>query len=158
MTDKKININEVKECVENAGFGTRVYLGCDSEIIHAHGIKYVDYTTAVVVHIGGRYGCRVFGEVSREVSYDRQLDRPRFRLMNEVYKTAEMYLKLSEVLDMDIEIHLDISANHRNNSNIVLSEALGYIRGVCQVTPVFKPNAFAASGAADKFKRKLFNQ
>lgn len=155
MSNKKIDLNEVKFCVENSGPGTRVYLGCDSEIVHSGGVKYVDYTTAIVVHIGGRYGCRVFGQVAREISYDRQLSRPRFRLMNEVYKTAEMYLLLSEVIDANIEIHLDISANHHNNSSIVLNEAIGYIRGICSVDPVIKPNAFAASGAADKFKRKL---
>lgn len=157
MYNKTIDLELVRETVEKAGPGTRVYVGCDSEVISADNTRYVDYIVAVVVHIGGRYGCRVFGEVHREVNYERNQSRPRFRLMNEVYKTAEMYLKLSEVLDTDIEVHLDINPSELYNSNAVLSEAIGYIRGVCNVTPRVKPYAFAASGAADNFKSKLLN-
>ena len=157
MSNKKIDLNEVKFCVENSGPGTRVYLGCDSEIIYSNGNNYIDYTIAIVVHIGGRYGCRVFGEVIREPNYERNLSRPRYRLMNEVYKTADMYLQLSQLIDNDIEVHLDINPNEIYNSSIVLNEAVGYIRGMCNVIPVVKPNAFAASGAADKLKRKLLN-
>jgi predicted RNase H-related nuclease YkuK (DUF458 family) len=33
-----------------------------------------------------------------------------------------------------------------------MQEAIGYIRGTCNVIPLIKPNAFAASYAADRFK------
>jgi len=68
-----------------------------------------------------------------------------------------MYLQLSQLIDNDIEVHLDINPNEIYNSSIVLNEAVGYIRDMCNVIPVVKPNAFAASGAADKLKRKLLN-
>ena len=155
--NKPIDLELVRETVEKSGPGTRVYVGCDSEVITSNGSRYVDYTVAVVVHIGGQYGCRVFGEVHREPNYERNQARPRHRLMNEVYKTAEMYLKLSEVLDIDIEVHLDINPNELYNSNAVMSEAIGYVRGLCNVTPKVKPYAFAASGAADAFKSRIMN-
>jgi predicted RNase H-related nuclease YkuK (DUF458 family) len=33
-----------------------------------------------------------------------------------------------------------------------MNEAIGYIRGTCNVIPMIKPKAFAASYAADRFK------
>jgi predicted RNase H-related nuclease YkuK (DUF458 family) len=34
----------------------------------------------------------------------------------------------------------------------VINEAIGYIRGTCNVIPMVKPRAFAASYAADRYK------
>jgi predicted RNase H-related nuclease YkuK (DUF458 family) len=34
----------------------------------------------------------------------------------------------------------------------VIQEAIGYIRGTCNVIPLVKPEAFAASYAADRLK------
>jgi predicted RNase H-related nuclease YkuK (DUF458 family) len=39
-----------------------------------------------------------------------------------------------------------------HNSNVVLSQAVGYIRGTCNVIPMVKPKAFAATYAADRLK------
>jgi predicted RNase H-related nuclease YkuK (DUF458 family) len=72
--------------------------------------------------------------------------------MNEVYKVAEMYLELAAMIDNEIEVHLDINPNEEYNSNIVINEAIGYIKGMCNVVPLVKPNAFAASYAADRLK------
>jgi predicted RNase H-related nuclease YkuK (DUF458 family) len=73
--------------------------------------------------------------------------------MNEVYKISELYLKLAEVLvDRDVEVHLDINPDDDHVSNVVLSQAVGYIKGTCNVIPLVKPNAFAASYAADRLK------
>jgi predicted RNase H-related nuclease YkuK (DUF458 family) len=73
--------------------------------------------------------------------------------MNEVYKIAELYLKLKEVLeDRDVEVHLDINPDEMHGSSCVINEAVGYIRGMCNVVPLVKPQAFAASFAADRLK------
>jgi predicted RNase H-related nuclease YkuK (DUF458 family) len=73
--------------------------------------------------------------------------------MNEVYKVSEMYLKLADILEERIvEVHLDINPEEMHGSNCVINEAIGYIRGTCNVIPMVKPNAFAASYAADRFK------
>jgi predicted RNase H-related nuclease YkuK (DUF458 family) len=73
--------------------------------------------------------------------------------MTEVYKVSELYLKLQDVLDgRDVEVHLDISPNEDHGSSVVISQAVGYIKGTCNVIPFVKPDAFAASYAADRFK------
>jgi len=152
----KIDINEVKEFIEAQGPNTKIYIGGDSERFINNNIWYADYTLAIVVHIDGRHGCKLFGEVQRERDYDQSKNRPRMRLMNEVYKVAELYLKLQEVLeDRDVEVHLDINPSDLHGSSCIINEAIGYIKGMCNVTPLIKPQAFAASYAADRIKEVL---
>jgi len=106
-----------------------------------------------VVHINGNNGCKLFGEVQRERDWDRRESRPSMRLMTEVYKVSELYLKLAEVLEgRKVEVHLDINPNEMHGSSCVISQAIGYIKGTCNVIPFVKPDAFAASYAADRFK------
>lgn len=148
---KELNLNEVKEFIDKQSPQTKIYLGCDSERFKLHDEWYADYTIAICVHIDGRHGCRVFGEVTRERDYDQRKDRPSLRLMNEVYKVAEVFAKLKEVIsDRQIEVHLDINPDKIYGSSCVVQQAVGYIRGTCNVIPFVKPDAFAASIAADR--------
>jgi predicted RNase H-related nuclease YkuK (DUF458 family) len=150
---KKLNLEEVKAFIDAQTPETKVYLGVDSERFKLNGVWYADYITAIVVHINGNNGCKIFGEVQRERDYDQKKSRPRYRLMNEVYKVSELYLKLADVLDgREVEVHLDINPNEMHGSSCVINEAVGYIRGTCNVVPLVKPNAFAASYAADRYK------
>ena len=150
---KKLNLEEVKAFIDAQTPETKIYLGVDSERFNMNGVWYADYITAIVVHINGNNGCKIFGEVQRERDYDQKKDKPRYRLMNEVYKVSELYLKLSDVLEgREVEVHLDINPNEMHGSSCVINEAVGYIRGTCNVVPLVKPNAFAASYAADRFK------
>jgi hypothetical protein len=108
---------------------------------------------AIVVHINGNNGCKIFGEVHRERVWDQKASKPAMRLMTEVYKVSELYLKLAEVLEgRDVEVHLDINPDEMHGSSCVVSQAIGYIKGTCNVIPFVKPYAFAASYAADRFK------
>jgi uncharacterized protein len=153
---KPINIDEVKQFIEAQNPDTKIYIGGDSERFLIGNDWYADYTLCVVVHIGGKHGCKIFGEVHRERDYDQKRDRPRMRLMNEVYKIAELYQKLHDVLeDREVQVHLDINPNEMHGSSCVINEAVGYIRGMCNVIPMVKPNAFAASYAADRLKHVL---
>ena len=70
--------------------------------------------------------------------------------MNETYKVAELYLKLAEITEKEIEVHLDYNPDKKYASNLIVDQAIGYIRGVCNVVPLIKPSAFAASYAADR--------
>jgi predicted RNase H-related nuclease YkuK (DUF458 family) len=150
---KKLNLDEVKEFIEAQTPETKIYIGCDSERFKLNGLWYADYILAIVVHINGNNGCKLFGEIVRERDYDQKVNRPRYRLMNEAYKLSEMYLKLADVLeDRYVEVHLDINPNEMYGSSCVINEAVGYIRGTCNVVPMVKPEAFAASYAADRFK------
>jgi predicted RNase H-related nuclease YkuK (DUF458 family) len=156
---KQINIEEVKNFILAQSPETKIYLGADSERFNIGKDWYADYTLAIVVHINGNNGCKIFGEVQRERDYDQKKSRPRMRLMNEVYKVAELYHKLHDVLeDRDVQIHLDINPNEMHGSSCVINEATGYIRGMCNVIPMVKPQAFAASYCADRMKHIMSHQ
>ena len=153
---KKIDVVQVRDFIAALSSSTKIYLGADSERVKRNGKWYADYTLAVVVHIDGCHGCKIFGEVQTEIDYDHKASKPSMRLMNEVYKVAELYQKLVDAIgDKEVEIHLDINPDLKHNSSIVIQQAVGYIKGVCNVTPMVKPNAFAASYAADRFKGLL---
>jgi predicted RNase H-related nuclease YkuK (DUF458 family) len=150
---RKIDLDEVRDFIATQSPETKIYLGCDSERFKINKDWYADYIIAIVVHINGKNGCKLFGEVQRERDFDQKQGKPRYRLMNEVYKVSEMYLKLADVLEgRDVQVHLDISPSEMHGSNCVMNEAIGYIRGTCNVIPLIKPNAFAASYAADRYK------
>ena len=72
--------------------------------------------------------------------------------MNECYKVSETYIALYDVLaDREVELHLDINPNPKFASSEVVQQAVGYIRGTCDIDPKIKPEAFCASYAADRF-------
>ena len=150
---KKLNLEEVKAFIDAQSPETKIYLGVDSERFNLAGTWYADYVTAIVVHIDGCHGCKIFGEVIRERDYDQKKNKPALRLMNEVYKVSDMFQKLADTLeDRYVEVHLDINPDEMYGSSCVVQQAIGYIRGTCNVIPLVKPKAFAASYAADRFK------
>ena len=152
----KFNFVKVKEYIEAQGPDTKIYIGCDSERFRKHDMWYADYTLAIVVHIDGKHGCKIFGEVQTEIDYDAKNSKPSMRLMTEVYKVAELYHKIVDVVeDKEVQIHLDINPKECYNSSVVIQQAVGYIKGTCNVVPMVKPNAFAASYAADRLKEVL---
>ena len=149
----KIDFDLIRAYLETCNDQTKVYLGCDSERLRVDGVWYADYVVAIVIHINGNNGCKLFGEVQRERDWDQRANRPSQRLMTEVYKVSELYLKLAEVLEgRDVEVHLDINPDEDHGSSCVIAQAIGYIKGTCNVIPFVKPDAFAASYAADRFK------
>jgi len=154
---QKMNIDEVREYITNSSESTSIYIGADSERYRGRDNQwYADYTVAVVIHIDGSRGCKVFGDVVTERDYDKRHDRPAYRLMNEVYKASAMYLELFEAIgDRHVEVHLDINPDELHGSSCVIQQATGYIRGMCGFAPKVKPEAFAASYAADRLKEIL---
>jgi len=152
------DIEQVKQFIVEQSPETKIYLGADSERLNVRGIWYADYTLAVVVHIDGKHGCKIFGDIQRERDYDQKANKPAMRLMIEVYKVSELFQQLADVLeDRHVEVHLDINPNDKYASNIVVSQAIGYIKGTCNITAQVKPDAFAASYAADRLKFILAN-
>jgi len=155
---RKIDIDEVRQFIEAQGPDTRIYIGGDSTRFSLNGAWFADYTLAIVVHINGNNGCKIFGEVQTEIDFDAKAGKPSMRLMTEVYKVAELYHKLLEadvIGDKEVQIHLDINPKECYNSSIVIQQAVGYIKGMCNVVPMVKPNAFAASYAADRLKEVM---
>lgn len=164
------DIDEFREFMQTISKTSKVYIGTDSARFRKKGNWYADYITVVVVHMEGRHGCKVFGEINREPDSQEKLSRPFNRMMSETYKAAEMYRRIEDILieadlDTDPEVHLDINPNKDYGSSCAVQAAIGYIRAMCNVTPLVKPNAVAASYAADRYtqsssraKRRLFKE
>ena len=149
----QMDIDEVKQYIQSCSKESKIYIGGDSERFKLKDKWFADYATVVVVHINGKNGAKIFGEITREQDYDYKPNRPSLRLMNEVIKVAELYYKLAETIgDRPVELHLDINPDERHGSSCVVTQAIGYIMGTCNMRPKIKPYAFAASIAADRFK------
>ncbi len=152
-------IEEIKEYLDNVEPDSKIYLGCDSIKYKKHKTWYARYTTVMVVHMGGCHGSRIFGYTERERDYDPNKAKPRMRLMNEAYKVCGLYLAMAEELEnFECEIHLDINPDKQHNSSIVITQACGYVVGMTGMKAVAKPNAFAASYAADWMVRNKGHQ
>lgn len=155
---RKFNIEEVKDYIRQSSPETKIYLGADSERVNIRGKWYADYTLAIVVHIDGKHGCKIFGDVQRERDWDQKANKPSMRLMQEVYKVSDLFHELADVLeDRHVEVHLDINPQERYKSSAVVQQAVGYIKGTCNIDAQVKPRAFAASYAADRLKFVLAN-
>lgn len=155
---REFNLEEVKTYIRQSSPETKVYLGADSERVKVGDHWYADYTLAVVVHIDGNHGCKIFGSIERERDWDQKASKPSMRLMQEVYKVSDLFHQLADVLeDRHVEVHLDINPSERYKSNAVVQQAVGYIKGTCNIDAQVKPRAFAASYAADRLKFVLAN-
>jgi predicted RNase H-related nuclease YkuK (DUF458 family) len=153
---KKLDVEEVKKYITKQSQSSKIYIGADSVRYRWKQKWYAEYTLAVVIHIDGQHGCKVFGEIQSELDFDQKKNKPALRLMNEVYKVSELFQKLSDVLaDRYVEVHLDINPDEKFGSSCVVQQAIGYIKGTCNIMPMVKPNAFAASYAADRLKEVL---
>lgn len=149
---KHIDIDEVVNFTANLSSDTKIYLGCDSERLRIDEVWYADYILVVAVHVNGNNGCKIFGAVQRERDFDQRVDKPRMRLMNEVYRVSELYLSLVDKVPFEVFVHLDINPNEMHKSSVVVNEAVGYVKGMCGVIPFVKPNSWAASYGADRWK------
>ena len=128
----------------------KVYIGTDSKRFRRDNVWFARFATAVVIHKESKHGCKVFVIESTERDFDAKQGRPINRMMMEVYKTQEVYDNLKEFLtNREVEIHLDINPDEHHGSNCALSQAVGYIKGVCGIDAKVKPFALAASFAAD---------
>lgn len=151
---KKFNLIKIKEYISNEPLESKIYIGTDSSTRKKDGVWLADYYTVVVVHKNGKNGCKIFGEIETEVDYNTNKKKPTFRLMNECYKASQAYLLLADAIgDRECEIHLDLNPNKKFVSNLVIDQAIGYIKGTCNIIPMVKPEAFAASYAADRLGR-----
>jgi predicted RNase H-related nuclease YkuK (DUF458 family) len=79
--------------------------------------------------------------------------------MTEVYKVSELFQSLAEVLeDYHVEVHLDLNKSDEFGSSCVVQQAIGYIKGTCNVTPMVKQNPPTQVSVLDRLKRILAEQ
>jgi predicted RNase H-related nuclease YkuK (DUF458 family) len=157
-------VEQIREVLKTASPLSRVYIGCDSNRFRdKQDIWHASYTTAVVIHRideeGIGRGAKVFTFTDRAQDYDQKMGRPMMRMMNEAYRTAEAYQQLEEdLLEFDVEVHLDINDDPKHGSNVARSAAVGYLTGVTGRPVMTKPDAFAASFVADHGVRGKFDR
>jgi uncharacterized protein len=148
-------VAEISAYLASVSENSRVYIGCDSSRRkNRHGDWTASYSTAIVVHNidenGIGRGCKVFCDTEVMEDYDQRADRPAMRMMNEAFKSVEAYQQLEDELILrEVEVHLDVNQNPIHGSNCAMANAVGYVRGVTGVEVRCKPEAFAASYAAD---------
>lgn len=153
----KMDMAEVEAFIKTQGPDTKYYLGADSCRFRKNGVWMAEFTLCLVVHMNGRNGCKVFGESSIERDYDQRKNRPSMRLMMEVTKLAEFFHRLEHLLvDKYVELHVDLNKNKEHGSSCVVEEALGFLKGSCNVDVVAcKPVALSASFCADRLMEIL---
>ena len=63
---EEFDIEEVRGFIANSSEQSSIYIGADSERYRGRDDQwYADYTVAIVVHIDGSRGCKVFGKIGR---------------------------------------------------------------------------------------------
>lgn len=154
----ELDIEAVKSFIRESSKETIIYIGCDSERMRKRrkGTKMVRFTVAVVLHMDGKHGARVFGGIDYEEVIDSVKNKPFNRLWKEAERVVSLYEELKDVLDgREFELHIDINPIKGTGSNVAHDAAVGYILGVTGIKPKVKPEAFAASKAADGFFAKV---
>lgn len=152
----EINKQEVIQLLKTLNSDTKIYFGCDSIRFKIKGQWHAEFTTVLVVHKNGRHGCKIFAQVDKDKDVDQKAGRPFNRMMNEAKRVADLYLEFEDIVyefGLDHEIHLDINKEDIHGSSVAVKAAGGYIQGMCNVVPFFKPSAYAASYAADRGRR-----
>jgi hypothetical protein len=150
---KKFDFEKIKEYIDAQSEASKIYIGCDSITFKRRGLWYADFYKVIVIHKDGCHGCKIFGEIETEQDFNQNKKKPLHRLMTECYKVANLYFQLEAITDRDIEVHLDLNPSEKHVSSLVVTQAIGYIKGTCNVIPLIKPSAFAASYAADRLLR-----
>jgi len=148
---------DIEQYLNDMPENSSVYIGADSVKFKKKGLWYARYNVALIVHIGSKHGGRIFHTTEVERDYDPKKEKPRMRLMNEVYKAVGVYMEFAELLeDLPVEIHIDVNPDEKHNSSIVLREALGYVKGMTGLDAHAKPDSWAASHAGDRAARGKF--
>jgi predicted RNase H-related nuclease YkuK (DUF458 family) len=138
-------LEEVKTFIKNTSLNTKVYVGCDSRNTKEKTL----YVTAIVVHLDGNRGAKVFAfqeSVPRIRSMKQRLDQ-------EVYYALEKAIEIRDTVgDRELQIHLDYHPSEKYKSNRSVSNSVGAVVG-SNFKYALKPNAHAASSAADYLGR-----
>jgi len=144
-------MNEVKSFIQNSSSESKIYFGSDSARYKKNKVWYARHTVCVIIHKDSSNGAKIFGYSEVEKDFDSKLSKPYNRMIAETEKAIELFKLLESVLgDKKVEIHLDINSDEEHGSNVAMGAALGYVQGMTNITPKFKPHAFAASHAADR--------
>ena len=168
MNSPSLDYDCINEYIRNSHPESVIMIGCDSVRKETKGKAHALYSTVVCIRKtdgGGIYrGCKVFGGSVKLRDYgiverSGKLKNLKMRMMQEVTFALEAFENTWEAIgDRPFEIHLDINGRPDAASHVALQEARGYVMGMTGgIAPEFKPNALAASYAADQWAHGLLN-
>ena len=168
MESPKLDYDCIREFIRNSHPESVVMFGCDSVRKQTKGTAHALYSTVVCIRKaegGGVFrGCKVFGASVKLPDYGKviksgKLANLRMRLMQEVTFVLEAFEEVYPAIgDRPWEIHIDINGRPDAESHVALQEARGYVMGMTGGhVPQFKPNALAASFAADAHAHGVFS-
>lgn len=143
---KTNDFSEAVEAIKNSSKKSAVYIGADSIRFKKDGQWYARYSTVVILHKDSSKGGRIFYRSKVERDYGNL----RARLMTEVQVALEVVDLIIDVVgERRLEIHLDLNSDPKHKSNVAVKEALGWVKGMTGLEAKIKPEAFAATHAAD---------
>lgn len=159
----------IEEYIKSSHPESIIMFGCDSTRHETKGKAWANYATVVCVRNASGpegdiiyKGSKVFGAIEKLPDYGRvirsgKIANLKMRLMQEVTFVLEAFeMFYPSVEERHFEIHLDINSRRDTESNAALKEARGYVMGMTGgIAPEFKPNALAASFAADMWSKGL---
>jgi hypothetical protein len=127
--------------IEKSSKSSAIYVGADSRI--AGGITL--FAVVVILHIESSKGGMCF---AKKIKEDRRMPIAE-RLMKEVDLAVECASQLQGVVGKrKFEVHVDFNGDAQHISNKYVTYANGYLTSMGFKFRI-KPNAFAASTAAD---------
>ena len=167
---EKLDYAEIRRFIRASTLESVVMIGCDSIRKQSKGKAYATYSTVVCIRRAtgqGRnvmyHGSKVFGASVVLPDYGTviksgKMRNLRMRLMQEVTFAMETFENVWDAIgDRHFEIHLDINSRPECESHVAMQEARGYVLGMTGHEPEFKPNALAASFAADAHVHGFLN-
>jgi predicted RNase H-related nuclease YkuK (DUF458 family) len=76
----------------------------------------------------------------------------RERLLQETWKSVDLALKMTPIVPGELTVHVDANPDEKHMSSAYVKELVGLVVG-CGFNALIKPNAWAASHAADHVVR-----
>lgn len=154
VKEADINFEELNADILASSAETSVYVGADSKTFKRGKERWCAYCVTVILHFDSKHGAKIYKDIKIERDYG-DCKTPKMRLMNEVYKVVDVALKIADsVGDRTFEVHIDVNSDKKWKSNVAMKEACGYVLGSMGFEAKIKPEAWAASYAADRFAVK----
>ncbi len=142
--------DEAKKAIIESSATSSVYVGADSIRYKKNKEWWAKYSTVIILHKDSKHGCQLWHH-----SVDmRDYGNIRQRMITEAGFAIEAASAIIDILDnRHMEIHLDINPDPKHKSSVAVKEALGYVKGSLGLDAKIKPEAFAATHAADHMVR-----
>lgn len=164
LREKRIDLQEVIDFIKKQSPETVIYVGGDSSVYKIEKETWILFIVIIGIHIDGSKGVKVYKQAEWIQDYSHSL---RQRLLSEAGSIATIASQIAEYVgDHQFQVHLDINSKKEHASNVVIKEAVGYVKGMLaewmydtdengnqveRISVKCKPESFMASIGADRW-------